>query len=71
MSEMGNYLDSKNITEIQIDDAIRMWVSEKKENYIHENSVGEQVRFEIDEIEEGYSQACENAGIPRILRQRS
>ena len=51
--EMGNYLDSKNITEIQIDDAIRMWVSEKKENYIHENSVGEQVRFEIDEIEEG------------------
>ena len=67
---MGNYLDSKNITEIQIDDAIRMWVSEKKENYIHENSA-ETAGFEIDEIEEGYSQACENAGIPRIFRQRS
>jgi len=33
-SEIGNYLDSKNITEIQIDDVVQMWVC----NYIYKIS---------------------------------
>ncbi len=68
---MGDFLDSKGITEIKIVDAVKMWAEEKEEAHIKANEAGNaraKAIFEADEAEEGYNQACENAGIPRWMR---
>ena len=68
---MGDFLDSKGITEIKIVDAVKMWAEEKEEAHIKANEAGNaraKTIFEADEAEEGYNQACENAGIPRWMR---
>lgn len=70
-SEMGSYLDSKGVTEIEIADAVRMWADEKEEVRIKANEAGNKrakAMFDADVAEVGYRQACENAGIPKHLR---
>jgi len=65
-SEMGSYLDSKEITEIEICDAVAMWAEEKEAARIEANEAGNaraKAAFEDDEADAGYDQACENAGI--------
>lgn len=67
-SEMGSYLDSKNITEILITDAVQMWADEKEETHIKANKAGNaraKAMFDVDVAEVGYQQACENADIPK------
>ncbi len=69
--EMESYLDSKGITEIEIADAVKMWADEKEATRIKANEAGNaraKAMFEADEVEVGYHQACENAGIPRGMR---
>jgi len=68
---MGDFLDSKDITEIEIADAVRMWAEEKEEAHIKANEAGNKrakAIFDDDEADAGYTQACENAGIPKELR---
>ena len=64
--EMERFLDKKGIKEIEIDEAIKLYENRpvKKNN----NKYDAQFQFETDVIEEGYIQACENAGIPGHLR---
>ena len=64
-NEMGDFLDRQGIKEIEIDEATKLYENrpiKKREKY------NTQFQFETDEIEEGYIQACENAGIPTHLR---
>ena len=70
-TEMGLFLDSKTITEIKIDDAVQLWADEKEETHLKAEEKGNaraKAMFEADEAEEGYDQACENAGIPSFMR---
>ena len=68
---MGWFLDAKGITEIEIVDAVKMWADEKEDAHIKANEEGNkhaEAIFQDDEADQGYEQACENAGIPRFLR---
>ena len=70
-SEMGSYLDSKLIVDIEIADAVKMWADEKEAAHITANEAGNaraKAMFDADEAEVGYEQACENADIPEFLR---
>ena len=63
--EMERFLDKQGIKEIEINEAIKLYENRPvKKN----NKYNAQFQFETDEIEEGYIQACENAGIPTYLR---
>ena len=64
--EMGDFLDLQGIKEIEIDEAIKLY--ENRPLKKNTNKYDAQFQFETDEIEEGYIQACENAGILRHLR---
>ena len=64
--EMGDFLDRQGIKEIEIDEAVKLY--ENRPIKKREEKYNAQFQFETDEIEEGYIQACENAGIPTHLR---
>jgi hypothetical protein len=64
--EMGNFLDLQGTKKIEIDEAIKLY--ENRPVKKNTNKYGAQFQFETDEIEEGYIQACENAGVPIHLR---
>ena len=64
--EMGDFLDKQGTKEIEIDEAIKIY--ENRSLKKREEKYNAQFQFETDEIEEGYIQACENAGIPKYLR---
>ena len=69
-TEMGRFLDAKDIREIEICDAVKMWADEREKAHIKANEEGSkrtQAIFDDDEADAGYSQACENAGIPKFL----
>ena len=66
-SEMGDFLDKQGIKEIEICEAVKLWEN-KPQKKKRTDKYNAQFQFEIDEIEEGYIQACENAGIPTYLR---
>lgn len=70
-TEMGRFLDEKKITEIEMPAAMKLWADEKEEAHIRVNIEGNkrsQAIFDDDESDQGYAQACENAGIPKFLR---
>jgi len=70
-TEMGRFLDAKDIREIEICDAVKMWADEKEKAHIKANEDGgkrARAIFDDDEGEAGYWQACENPGIPKFLR---
>lgn len=70
-TEMGRFLDAKNIIEIEMHEAMKLWASEKEEAHIKANVEGNKrakAIFDDDESDQGYDQACENAGIPKFLR---
>lgn len=70
-SEMGSYLDSKGITEIEIADAVKMWADENEAARIKANEAGNaraKAMFNADVAEVGYQHACENVGILRGCR---
>ena len=70
-SEMGSYLDSKGITEIEIADAVKMWAGETEAVRIKANDAGNaraKAMFGVYVAEVGHNQACENVGIPRGCR---
>ena len=48
-SEMSRYLDQKGITEIEIDDAVKMWADEKEEKKIKANIEGNKRARAMDE----------------------
>ena len=63
--EMSEFLDKQGINEIELNEAIKLYENrplKKREKY------NAQFQFETDVIEEGYTQACENAGILEYLR---
>ena len=65
-SEMERFLDKKGIKEIEIDEAIKLYENRplKKRN----DKYNAQFEFEIYTEESGYTEACENVGIPTHLR---
>lgn len=65
--EMGNFLDQQGIKQIEICEAVKLWEN-KPQKKKRTDKYDAKFQFEIDEIEEGYIQACENAGIPEHLR---
>ena len=64
--EMERFLDKQGIKEIEINEAIKLYENRPLKKIT--NKYNAQFQFETDEIEEGYIQACENAGIPTYLR---
>lgn len=64
--EMGEFLDKQGIKEIEIKKAVEMWENRPLKKRTDKYDV--QFQFETDEIEEGYIQACENAGVPKEVR---
>ena len=66
--EMGDFLDRQGIKEIEIDEAVKLYENRPVKKI--SNKYDAQFQFETDEIEEGYIQACENAGIPTHLRSQ-
>ena len=64
--EMGDFLDKQDIKQIEIDEAIKLYENRPLKKITDKYDA--QFQFETDEIEEGYIQACENAGIPTYLR---
>lgn len=70
-NEMGRFLDAKGITQIEMHEAMKLWADEKEEARIKANIEGNKrskAIFDDDESDQGYNQACENAGIPKFLR---
>jgi hypothetical protein len=66
-ADMERFLDKQGIKEIEIDEAIKLYENRPLRKNTN-NKYNAQFQFETDEIEEGYIQACENAGIPGHLR---
>ena len=64
--EMERFLDKLDIKEIEIEKAIELFENRPLKKL--KNKYDAQFQFETDEIEEGYIQACENAGIPTHLQ---
>lgn len=70
-SVMGRFLNDKNVNTIDIKDAVKMWTAEAETEYIDKKNrvnTGERAVFDDDVGDAGYTQAAENAGIPRHLR---
>lgn len=70
-SRLTNFLDWKDIMEITVKEAMKLWAQEKEEEYIKVNEEGnkrDKAMFDADVAEVGYHQACDNAGIPKFLR---
>ena len=63
--EMGEFLDQQDIKEITIDEAVKLWENRPLKK---RNQYNAQFQFKMDTEEEGYTQACENAGIPNHLQ---
>ena len=65
-SEMERFLDKQGIKEIEIEKAIKLFENRPLKKI--KNKYDAQFQFEMDKEEEGYTQACENAGIPTHLQ---
>ena len=65
-SEMERFLDKLGVKEIEIEKAIELFENRPLKKL--KNKYDAQFQFEMDTEEEGYTQACENAGIPTHLR---
>ena len=69
--EMGAFLDTKKITEIELSEAIQLWSEEKETEHITIEKQGAKYAkavFDDDELEVGFAQACDNAGLPSFLQ---
>lgn len=70
--QLGDFLDRKGINHIEMDKAMKLWAEENEEAYLKREKEGlkrAQAVFDDDEADQGYDQACENAGISRNIEK--